>query len=60
MVVHYHPGMDAPAGLLTGFAKRFEPQLAVGVVAINIPPLIPARHDVIGDSGIFNVYLTCH
>src|ERR1035437_8814716 len=60
MVVHHHPGMDAPAGLLTRFAQRLQPQLAVTLVVVDIPPLVAPRHDVVTGPGILEAYLECH
>jgi hypothetical protein len=60
MVVHHHPGMDAPTGLLTRFAQRCQPQLAVALVGINVPPLVAARHHMVSGPGILEAYLAYH
>src|ERR1039458_7339935 len=42
--VTLRPSMDAPTGLLTRFSQRCQPQLADGLVGIDGPPLVAARH----------------
>jgi len=59
MVVHHHPGMDAPTGLLTRFAQRCQPQLAVALVGIDVPPLVAARHHMVSGPGLLDAYLAC-
>src|ERR1035438_7998458 len=58
--VTLRPSMDSPTGLLTRFAQRCQPQLAVALVGIDVPPLVAARHHMVSGPGILDAYLACH
>ena len=60
MVVHHHPGMDAPTGLLTRLAQRLQPQLAVTLDLVDLPPLVTARQNVLSGPGILDADLAYH
>jgi hypothetical protein len=60
MIGHQAIGMRQKAGLLAGLGQGLEKILPVHVVEENWFPAIPAAHDMVDRSGIFNAQLARH
>jgi hypothetical protein len=60
VIAHQHIGVNAPAGLATSLAERFEKPNAVPIILINHPALVAPSHHMIGGSGIFDVPRPSH
>jgi hypothetical protein len=60
MIGHQAIGQDVPAGLATGFSKRLQKTAPIGAITKNVFAAIPAIHDMINRSRIFDAQLSRH
>jgi hypothetical protein len=51
---------DAPTDHLKRLAQRGQPQLAVALVGIEVPPLVTACHHMVSGPGILDAFLAYH
>ena len=60
MIGHQAPGMDVPAGLLTGLVQGLQEEFAVPVVLEDGLAPVTAIHDVVYGAGILDAQLSGH
>ena len=59
-ICHGHPSVDLPTGAMTGSAQGLEEKALVDIVTENPPTAVPAGHQAVKSTWIFDAHTTCH